>query len=106
MTHWRTRPAATGIILTLCAAAAALTPAAAQAYTAGPDVTVADFATGFPNAGRMGPLGVTFDAGGSLFAADAGTLYRFAQSGGNAAGAAVNHQPIAGYLAGLAFGKD
>src|SRR5436305_649545 len=105
MTHGLARLVAAGITPLVCGAAMGFAPALAQAYTAAPGVDVADFATGFPNASGIGPVGVTFAADGSLFADHGGTLYRFGPSGGDAAGAAVG-QPVSGALSGLAFGKD
>jgi hypothetical protein len=88
-------------------AVAGALPAVAQAYTTAPGVVASDVATGFPNQGGIGPVGITLDAAGRLYVADGGTVYRFGPGGGTAGSATrLNARPIAGRLTGLAFGRD
>ena len=74
---------------------------------------VKDFATSFlssaPAPSGVGPIGLTFDAGGSLLVGDGpdGFVYRFGTGGGVAdSGHRVNATSVPGVLTGLAFGKD
>jgi hypothetical protein len=79
----------------------------ATAYTTAPGVVARDVATGFPNHGGIGPVGITLDAVGRLYVADGGTVYRFGPRGGVAGPATrLNARRIAGRLTGLAFGRD
>ena len=82
-------------------------PAVVDAYTTAPGVVASDVATGFPNEGGIGPVGITLDAVGRLYVADGGTVYRFGPGGGAAGPATrLNARPIEGRLTGLAFGRD
>jgi sugar lactone lactonase YvrE len=82
-------------------------PAVVEAYTAAPGVVASDVATGFPSAGGIGPVGVTFDAAGRLYVADGDSVYRFGPGGGAAGPSTrLNAKPIEGRLTGLAFGRD
>jgi DNA-binding beta-propeller fold protein YncE len=83
--------------------------AAPLASVPAPGFAVTDFATGFPNTGAVGPVGVAFDSNNNLLAMDYanGVLYRFGPLGGVAgATTQVNTTPIPGAPSGLAFGKD
>ena len=59
-------------------------PMATAGQTAATGYAVTNFATGFPNSGSLGPVGLTFDASGNLFVGDfvTGVLYKFAQQEG------------------------
>src|SRR3954452_17365317 len=78
----------------------------AWAATASPEVAVSNFATGFPSAKGIGPLGLAFDAGGDLFVSAGTTLYRFGPGGGTASSPEVGSVPGATHVGGLAIGGD
>jgi hypothetical protein len=79
---------------------------ASAASTPAPGWAVSQFATGFPDGGSIGPIGVTFDAAGNLFVANAEgdrILYKFGPAGGVAnPSTAVGLSPAFG----LTTGKD
>ncbi len=74
-----------------------------------PGYAVTDFATDFTSFGGVGPMGLAFDASGSLFVGDWSNslLYKFEPAGGAASTATqVNATPNLEIPAGLTFGKD
>jgi hypothetical protein len=79
---------------------------ASAASTPAPGWAVSQFATGFPDGGSIGPIGVTFDTAGNLLAANWGgdhNLYKFGPAGGAAdATTRVGSTPAFG----LTTGKD
>ena len=81
--------------------------------TAAPGYNVTTFASNFPNDcfTGIGPIGLAFDANGTLFVGDRNdsSIYSFAQQGGIAGAATlVGRIPpsLGGALAGLTFSKD
>lgn len=76
--------------------------------TAAPGFAVSNFATGFTNNGRLGPIGVAFDQQGNLYVGNLvdGTIHKFGPAGGVAdASTLLAASPIP-ELAGLAFTRD
>src|SRR5207245_1088030 len=85
------------------------TPNTSAQVSAAPGYAVTDFATGFTSFGGVGPMGLAFDASGSLFVGDWSNsfLYKFGPAGGAASTATqVNATPNLEIPAGLTFGKD
>jgi hypothetical protein len=88
--------------------AAVLAPTAIVGQAAA-GYAVTDFATGFPNGGAIGPIGLAFDASRNLFVMDLanGILYKFGPAGGTVSAASqVNTAPITNVPSGLTFTKD
>lgn len=101
--HGLTAMAATLAFLVISVASR---PVLAQAA---PGYSVTNFATGFANAGGLGPIGVAFDSAGNLYVGDyvTGFIYKFGPGGGVASAATqLNTNPIPGSPAGLAFDKE
>lgn len=76
---------------------------------AAPGYKVTNFATGFANAGTLGPIGLAFGPDGNLYVGDyiTGFIYKFGPGGGVASAATqLNTTPIPGAAAGLAFDKE
>ena len=96
-----------GVSLLVCAA---IGVELAIAFTTASGFAATDFATGFVNfGGRVGPIGLAFDASGNLYAGDVanGFIYKFGPAGGVASTATqLNGTGIPGLIGGLAFTKD